>query len=148
MTALICGNTAVFKPPRVTRRSVRRDWWKSLNKQDCPRALSKHGHRLRRRRWNEHREASRLSKAISFTGHKDTGVSILKEAGLKRVGLELGGKNGIIVMDDADLRISSGRRGLGGLGTTGQRCTAASRVIVHQKVRPKFEAMLVTGLEN
>jgi acyl-CoA reductase-like NAD-dependent aldehyde dehydrogenase len=87
-------------------------------------------------------------RAISFTGHKDTGASILKEAGLKRVGLELGGKNGIIVMDDADLKLALDGVIWGAYGTTGQRCTAASRVIVHKKVKDSFEAMLVNSIKK
>jgi aldehyde dehydrogenase (NAD+) len=87
-------------------------------------------------------------RAISFTGHKDTGTAILKEAGLKRVGLEMGGKNGIIVMDDADLELALEGVVWGGYGTTGQRCTAASRVIVHEKIRSRFEKMLVDRIRK
>jgi aldehyde dehydrogenase (NAD+) len=87
-------------------------------------------------------------RAISFTGHRDTGKTILKEAGLKKVGLELGGKNGIIVMDDADLNLALDGVIWGGYGTTGQRCTAASRVIVHEKIKEKFEKMLVNRIKK
>ena len=82
-------------------------------------------------------------RGISFTGHRDTGKTILKEAGLKKVGLELGGKNGIIIMDDAELNLALDGVIWGGFGTTGQRCTATSRVIVHEKIKEKFEKMLV-----
>jgi aldehyde dehydrogenase (NAD+) len=87
-------------------------------------------------------------RAVSFTGHKDTGAYILKEAGLKRVGLEMGGKNGIIIMDDANLNLALDGVIWGGFGTTGQRCTAASRVIVHEKVKEKFETMLVNRIKK
>ena len=53
---------------------------------------------------------------------------------LKHVHLELGGKNGIIVMDDADLDLAVEGIVWSAFGTTGQRCTAASRVIVHEQV--------------
>ena len=87
-------------------------------------------------------------RAISFTGHRDTGATILKEAGIKKVSLELGGKNPIIVMDDADLDLALDGVIWGGFGTTGQRCTAASRVIVHSKVKAKFEKMLVKRIKK
>jgi len=83
-------------------------------------------------------------RAVSFTGHKDTGAWIQKEAGsrLKRVSLELGGKNPIIIMDDADLKLALDGVLWGAFGTSGQRCTAASRVIAHKKIYEKFVAML------
>jgi aldehyde dehydrogenase (NAD+) len=55
----------------------------------------------------------------------------------------MGGKNGIIVMDDADLNLALEGVIWGGYGTTGQRCTAASRVIVHEKIKSRFEGMIV-----
>lgn len=61
--------------------------------------------------------------------NRDTGQKILKEAGIKRVGLELGGKNATIVMDDADLNLALDGIIWGAFGTTGQMCTACSRVI-------------------
>jgi aldehyde dehydrogenase (NAD+) len=56
----------------------------------------------------------------------------------------MGGKNGIIIMGDADLDLALEGVLWGAFGTTGQRCTAASRVIVHNKVKEKFERMLVS----
>ncbi|MBS3052704.1 MAG: aldehyde dehydrogenase family protein [Candidatus Aenigmarchaeota archaeon] len=82
-------------------------------------------------------------RGISFTGNKDTGEWILKEAGLKKVGLELGGKNAIIIMPDADLNLALEGALWGGFGTTGQRCTAASRVIIDRSVQKIFERNFV-----
>jgi aldehyde dehydrogenase (NAD+) len=73
---------------------------------------------------------------------------VTKDAGLKKVGLELGGKNGIIVMDDANLNLALEGVIWGGYGTTGQRCTAASRVIVHEKIKERFEKMLVSRISK
>jgi alpha-ketoglutaric semialdehyde dehydrogenase len=87
-------------------------------------------------------------RVISFTGHKDTGATILREAGIKRVNLELGGKNPIIVMDDADLNLAVDGVLWGGFETSGQRCTASSRVIVHEKVKAQFEQMLVERVKK
>ncbi len=82
---------------------------------------------------------------ISFTGSTDTGrVVASHSAGLmKPYSLEMGGKNAIIVMDDANLNLALEGVIWGAFGTTGQRCTATSRVIVHKKVMKKFTAMLV-----
>ncbi len=73
---------------------------------------------------------------ISFTGHESTGRAIAQAAGrrLRRVALELGGKNAITVMDDADLGLAVDGIVWSAFGTTGQRCTACSRVIVHETV--------------
>jgi aldehyde dehydrogenase (NAD+) len=75
-------------------------------------------------------------KVISFTGNTLTGKRIAEIAArrLKRVSLELGGKNGIVVMADADLDLAVDGILWSAFGTTGQRCTAASRVIVQEQV--------------
>src|SRR5437867_12352151 len=73
---------------------------------------------------------------ISFTGHSSTGKRIAERASrrLKRVSLELGGKNGIVVLADADLDLATDGIVWSAFGTTGQRCTACSRVIVEESV--------------
>jgi alpha-ketoglutaric semialdehyde dehydrogenase len=73
---------------------------------------------------------------ISFTGSGDTGRHIAERAArrLKRLSLELGGKNAIVVMDDADLDLAVDGILWSAFGTTGQRCTACSRLVVHQAV--------------
>ena len=75
-------------------------------------------------------------KVVSFTGSTDVGHHITRLAAetLKRVSLEMGGKNAIIVMDDADLDLVTEGALWGAFGTTGQRCTAASRLIAHRAV--------------
>ncbi|HEX9068534.1 MAG TPA: aldehyde dehydrogenase family protein [Ktedonobacterales bacterium] len=82
---------------------------------------------------------------ISFTGSNDVGREVNVEAAraLKRVTLELGGKNAIIVMDDADLDLAVDGILWSAFGTTGQRCTAASRLIAHKAVRGEMEERLV-----
>ena len=83
---------------------------------------------------------------ISFTGSTLIGKQITKDSAdtLKRVSLELGGKNAQIVMDDADLDLALDGILWGAFGTTGQRCTATSRLILHEKIYDKFLDMLVT----
>ncbi|MCC6741436.1 MAG: aldehyde dehydrogenase family protein [Planctomycetia bacterium] len=82
---------------------------------------------------------------ISFTGSSDVGRTIAAECGksLKRCSMELGGKNGSIVMDDADLELAVDGSIWGAFGTTGQRCTATSRIIVHEKVKAEYLSRLV-----
>ncbi|MBM2841504.1 MAG: aldehyde dehydrogenase, partial [Bacteroidetes bacterium] len=83
---------------------------------------------------------------ISFTGSTGVGKKISEVASqtLKRVSLELGGKNAQLVMDDADLDLALDGVLWGAFGTTGQRCTATSRLILHEKIHDKFLSMLVT----
>ena len=82
---------------------------------------------------------------ISFTGSTAVGkkISALASETLKPISLELGGKNAQIVMDDADLNLALDGVLWGAFGTTGQRCTATSRLILHEKVYDKFLSMLV-----
>ena len=87
---------------------------------------------------------------ITFTGSRETGVAVTKAAAdnLKHVHLELGGKNAIIVMDDADLDLAVEGIVWSAFGTSGQRCTAASRVIVHDGVYDELQSKLVAAAER
>ena len=87
---------------------------------------------------------------ISFTGSTESGRHVAIEAAksLKRVSLEMGGKNAVIVMDDADLNLAVEGILWSAYGTTGQRCTACSRVIVHSAVRKQLVDMLVPRIEQ
>jgi aldehyde dehydrogenase (NAD+) len=82
---------------------------------------------------------------ISFTGSTSVGKQLSRNASetLKRVSLELGGKNAQIVMDDANLDLALDGIIWGAFGTTGQRCTATSRLILHEKIYDEFMTMLV-----
>ncbi|MBU0898445.1 MAG: aldehyde dehydrogenase family protein [Nanoarchaeota archaeon] len=141
MPALICGNTVVFKPASDAPLSAI-EFVKILIKAGVPKGVlnlitgpgSTVGMPI-----VKHKKIP----CISFTGSRETGETILKEAGVKKIGLELGGKNGIIIMDDADLNLAIDGVLWGAFGTTGQRCTATSRAMVHRKVKRKFERKLV-----
>ncbi len=82
---------------------------------------------------------------ISFTGSNATGRHVAKVAGegLKRVSLELGGKNAVIVMDDANLDLAVDGILWSAFGTTGQRCTACSRIIVHEGIYDQLRDRLL-----
>jgi aldehyde dehydrogenase (NAD+) len=79
-------------------------------------------------------------RLISFTGHTETGVEISRRAAetLKRVSLELGGKNPIVIWEDADLDLALDSVVWSAFGTSGQRCTAASRIVVHRSIHDQF----------
>ncbi len=82
---------------------------------------------------------------VSFTGSTETGARVVAEtAGKnKKISLEMGGKNAIMVMEDADLDLAVEGIIWSAFGTTGQRCTAASRLIVHRDVeKPLVEKLL------
>jgi aldehyde dehydrogenase (NAD+) len=88
---------------------------------------------------------------ISLTGSRETGVQVTKTGAdrLKHIHLELGGKNAIIVLDDADLDLAVEGTSGSAFGTSGQRCTAASRVIAHEAVlRPTRLPPRLRGRED
>src|SRR5881275_63055 len=82
---------------------------------------------------------------VSFTGSTETGSVIGATCGRmhKRLSLEMGGKNAMIVMDDADLDLALDGVLWGAFGTTGQRCTATSRLVVHERVHDRLLSRLV-----
>jgi acyl-CoA reductase-like NAD-dependent aldehyde dehydrogenase len=84
-------------------------------------------------------------RVISFTGSTEVGYNLYARAARrgKKVSLEMGGKNAIIVMDDANLNLAVEAITWSAFGTTGQRCTATSRLIVQQGIRPRLVEALV-----
>ncbi|NND72659.1 MAG: aldehyde dehydrogenase family protein [Rhodothermales bacterium] len=88
--------------------------------------------------------------AVSFTGSTETGGKIAETCGSlhKRVSLEMGGKNPMIVMDDADLELVLDGILWGAFGTTGQRCTATSRLIIHKAVHDEMLDLLVAAAND
>lgn len=139
--ALICGNTAVFKPASDTPLCAF-ELVKIMEEAGIPKGVvnvvTGSGEEV-----GAAIVTHSKIRGISFTGSKATGEFIMKNAGLKKIGLELGGKNAIIVMDDADLDLAVDGILWGAFGTTGQRCTAASRVIVHRKIKKQLEEKLL-----
>ena len=84
-------------------------------------------------------------KVVSFTGSTEVGrrISISCAPSFKRLHLEMGGKNAILVMEDADLELAVEGAVWGAFGTSGQRCTASSRLLVHRDVYGEFVERLV-----
>jgi aldehyde dehydrogenase (NAD+) len=87
---------------------------------------------------------------ISFTGSREVGVRVQQNAApqLKSVHVELGGKNAIIVLDDADVDLAVDGIVWSAFGTSGQRCTAASRVIATDRVHDQLQSRLVERAER
>ncbi|HXK28377.1 MAG TPA: aldehyde dehydrogenase family protein, partial [Candidatus Binatia bacterium] len=146
--ALLCGNTVVLKPAEDTPHSAAK-LIEILEEAGVPPGVvnlvngrgEEAGAALVR-----HPEV----KLVSFTGSAAVGREIAAVCGqsLKRVSLELGGKNAQIVMEDADLELALEGALWGAFGTTGQRCTATSRLIVHRDVRKRLTDMLVARAEK
>ncbi|MDI6809682.1 MAG: aldehyde dehydrogenase family protein [Candidatus Eisenbacteria bacterium] len=141
--ALICGNTVVIKPASDTPLTATL-LVEVLSEAGVPEGVVNIVHGGGGSVGTaivEHKDVS----LISFTGSSDVGRDIGGRCGrsLKKVSLELGGKNGQIVMDDADLYSAVEGALWGAFGTTGQRCTATSRLIVHEKVLKEFTAMFI-----
>ena len=89
-------------------------------------------------------------RAISFTGGVETGRHVYESAAKKmiKVGLELGGKNAILAMEDANLELLLDGVMFGAFGTAGQRCTATSRLIVHRRIYEAVVGELVRRVEK
>ncbi|MCL5773657.1 MAG: aldehyde dehydrogenase family protein [Firmicutes bacterium] len=143
--ALICGNTVVLKPASDTPLCAV-ELVKILERAGLPKGVINMVTGSGEEAGTEIATNNRI-RVLSFTGSKDAGEFVLKNAGIKRVGLELGSKNPVIIMDDADIKLAVDGCIWGGFGTTGQRCTAASRVIVHKNVKEKFEKIFVERAE-
>jgi acyl-CoA reductase-like NAD-dependent aldehyde dehydrogenase len=136
--ALVCGNTVVFKPASQTPLSAV-NFVKVLEDAGIPRGVvnmvTGDGDEV-----GTPLTSHDAVRVVSFTGSTHVGRIVNKAAapGFKKVHLEMGGKNVIMIMDDADLELAVDGCLWGGFGTTGQRCTAASRVVVHEKVYKRF----------
>jgi len=146
--ALTCGNTIVFKPASDTPATATLFVEILLEAGVPPFALNLvHGTGSQVGNPIVNHPAINL---ISFTGSTKVGKSINQHAGsqLKRVSLELGGKNGQIVMADANLELALEGVLWGAFGTTGQRCTATSRLILDEKIHDTFLEKLVKSTNN
>jgi len=140
--ALLCGNAVIFKPAEDVPLTAHLLVEVLLEAGLPPEVVQLvHGEgSVVGRALVEHPEIP----VISFTGSTETGSSIGAACGRmhKRLSLEMGGKNAMIVMDDADLDLALEGVLWGAFGTTGQRCTATSRLIVHETVHDRFMKLL------
>jgi len=136
--ALVCGNTVVFKPSSMTPLSAL-NFVNVLTDAGVPpgvvNMITGDGPEV-----GTPMTTDPAVRIVSFTGSTHVGriVSQASAPTFKKVHLEMGGKNVIMIMDDANLELAVDGCLWGGFGTSGQRCTAASRVVVHEKVYRKF----------
>ena len=136
--ALVCGNTVVLKPASLTPLSAL-NFVKILDEAGIPPGVVN----LVTGAGGDLGDALLVSDAVrvvSFTGSTEVGrtVSLSTAPTFKKTHLEMGGKNVIMIMDDANLDLAVEGCLWGGFGTTGQRCTAASRVVVQAGVYRMF----------
>jgi aldehyde dehydrogenase (NAD+) len=136
--ALVCGNTVVFKPASQTPLSAL-NFVNVLIEAGVPRGVvnlvTGDGPEV-----GTPMTTDPAVRVVSFTGSTAVGRIVNQAAAptFKKVHLEMGGKNVIIILEDANLELAVDGCLWGGFGTTGQRCTAASRVVVHEKVYGTF----------
>src|SRR3954447_18911103 len=146
--ALVCGNTVVFKPAEDTPLLAQR-FVELLADAGLPDGVVNvvHGYGEDA---GEALVAHPDVRIISFTGSRETGIRVSKVAAdtLKHVHLELGGKNAVIVLDDADLDLAVEGIVWSAFGTSGQRCTAASRVIAQRGIYEELQSRLVARVEQ
>ena len=145
--ALCYGNAVVWKPANATPASAVA-LTEIIARQDIPKGLfslvmgagRSVGQRL---------VESPMVNAISFTGSVPVGKGIAAAAiqNLTKVQMEMGSKNALAVMDDADLDLAVSVALGGAFGGTGQKCTASSRLIVHASVHDAFVEKLVAGAQ-
>lgn len=142
LPALVAGNTVVWKPsedsPAVSAAFV-----KVFEEAGLPAGVLNLvlGHGEAGAALVEHPDV----RVISFTGSTETGLHVYASAARlgKKVALEMGGKNAIIVLDDANLDLAVDAITWSAYGTTGQRCTATSRLIVQKGIKPRLIERLV-----
>jgi len=148
MPALVCGNTVVIKPATDTPLSVY-NYVKIMEEEGLPAGVvnmvtgsgGKVGSPLM-----THKDV----RVISFTGSTEVGRKVSEACApdFRHCHLEMGGKNCILVMDDAKVDLAVEGALWGAFGTTGQRCTASSRLIVHKAVIKEFTEKLVARAKN
>jgi len=142
--ALAFGNAVIWKPANITPASAVA-FAEIIDRQDLPAGLFNvvmgSGRAI-----GQHLVESRDINAISFTGSVPVGRGIAAAAQhFTRVQLEMGSKNALAVMEDGDLDLAVACALNGAFGGTGQKCTASSRLVVHEKIHDAFVERLVEG---
>jgi len=146
--ALMCGNAVILKPASLTPASAI-ELTKIIANQDIPDGLfnlvlgsgGDIGHKIA-----THKDIV----AITFTGSVEVGKKLYQDASpqLKKMQMEMGSKNPLVVMDDADLQTAIACASNGAYGGTGQKCTASSRLIVHENIYKDFVDGLIENIKN
>ena len=145
--ALAFGNAILWKPANATPASAVA-LAEIIAKQDLPKGLFNLVMGSGRSIGQRLVESPKVD-AISFTGSVPVGKGIAAAAiqNLTKIQLEMGSKNALVVMDDADLDIAVTCALSGAFGGTGQKCTASSRLVVHEDIHDAFVEKLVAGTQ-
>ena len=146
--ALMCGNAVILKPASLTIGSAIA-LTEVIAKQDIPDGLfnlvlgsgNDVGHKIA-----THPEIA----AITFTGSVEVGKKLYQDSSfsMKKMQMEMGSKNPLVVMDDADLKTAITCSVNGAYGGTGQKCTASSRLIVHENIYKDFVKGLLERIKD
>ncbi len=138
MPALVSGNTVVFKPSSYTPVCASK-LVEIFHESGLPKGVLNFVNG-RGEETGEYLASHPGIDGVSFTGSTAVGEKLAGMCASRgtKISCEMGGKNAIIVMDDADLELAVEGAVWGGFGTTGQRCTASSRIVVHRAVYDKF----------
>lgn len=146
--AIVSGNTCVLKPATITPGTAVM-LMEIFEEAKLPHGVvnlvlgsgAEVGHEMV---VNEH------VKAVSFTGSNEVGMQLCADAAHRhiKVQCEMGGKNPIVVLDDADVELAVESTAQGAFGSTGQRCTATSRVIIDDSIADEFVAQLKARAES
>ena len=145
--ALCYGNAVIWKPANVTPASAVA-LTEIIERQDIPKGLFSLVMGAGREIGQRLVESPKVN-AISFTGSVPVGRGIASAAiqNFTKVQMEMGSKNALAVMDDADVDLAVTLALGGAFGSTGQKCTASSRLVVHSAVHDEFVAKLVAGAQ-
>jgi aldehyde dehydrogenase (NAD+) len=148
MPALVCGNTVILKPAEDTPACATK-LIEIFASAGLPPGVINLVHGVGEEAGKALVEHPNID-LVSFTGSSETGAFVGATCGRthKRVCLEMGGKNAQVVMEDADLELALDGAVWGAFGTTGQRCTATSRLILHRDIKEKFTNMLLERTNN
>lgn len=145
--ALVAGNTVVFKPSEDSPLCAN-IFAEVLEEAGLPKGVFNviHGDGSTGELLVRHPEI----KVVAFTGSSEVGKHIGEICGRmnKKFSLEMGGKNGMIVMEDANLQLALDGVLWGAFGTAGQRCTATSRLILHKDIHDQFLEMLIERVKK
>jgi len=151
---LVCGNAVIMKPSNNSP-AIGYRLYEALMEAGVPQEslhfLTGSGARI-----GDYLVKHPKIHVIAFTGSKEVGLNMIKEAGVlrdgqrhvKKVVAEMGGKNAVIIDDDADLDVAVVHGLYSGFGYAGQKCSAMSRVIVLENIYDKFKERFVEGLKS
>lgn len=146
--ALASGNTIILKPAELSPLSANK-LAEIFHKAQLPKGVFNVVHGFGETA-GEALVKNEFVKAISFTGETVTGKTIIKNAAdsLKKTSMELGGKSPLIVFEDADFDRALDAAVWGIFSFNGERCTANSRVFLHEKIKDRFTEALIKRVEN